>query len=257
MNLNYKELGNTKKQPLVILHGLFGSLDNWVTLAKYFAEHFHVYLVDQRNHGKSPHDDKFSYEVMASDLYDFLIRHTIESPIILGHSMGGKTAMLFATQYPKMLKKLIVVDIAPKQYAVHHDSIIAALKSLPLSQIKRRGEANEMLVNSIPQNDTRQFLLKNLTRNEEGGFKWKMNLPVIESNIELIGYGLPENALFEKETLFIRGLKSDYIQDQDITLLSKYFPNSYLESVEDAGHWVHAEAPQKLFDLVVSFGKEK
>lgn len=255
MNLNYKESGEVGKRPLVILHGLFGSLDNWITLAKYFAEHFHVYLVDQRNHGKSPHDDAFSYQVMGDDLRAFLMQHAIQDPIILGHSMGGKTAMLFATQHPEMIYKLIVVDIAPKTYPVHHDGIIEGLKSLPLEQLQRRGEADDLLAKFIPQFDTRQFLLKNLTRDEKGVFVWKMNLPVIERNIEIIGHGLPEDAVFEKETLFIRGLKSDYIKDEDLPLLSKHFPHSRLESVAEAGHWVHAEAPQKLFDLVISFGK--
>lgn len=255
MKLHYKELGEEKQQVLIVLHGLFGSLDNWITLANYFADHFHVYLIDQRNHGKSPHSDDFSYQFMADDLLEFINDHKIENPIILGHSMGGKTAMLFATQHPELLKKLIVVDIAPKTYPVHHDTIIAGLKSLPLSSIQRRNEADELLYKSIPQFDTRQFLLKNLTRSENGGFKWKMNLPVIEKNIEIIGHGLDENSIFEKETLFIRGLKSDYIKDEDISLLSKHFPKSKLESVVNAGHWVHAEAPQILFDLVLSFGK--
>ena len=255
MKLNYKELGDSKNQPLVILHGLFGSLDNWITLAKYFAEHFHVYLVDQRNHGKSFHSDEFSYEHMAEDLNDFLIQHSIENPIILGHSMGGKTAMLFATQHPQMLLKLIVVDIAPKTYPVHHHKIIEGLKSLDLDKIERRSEADELLAVHIPQDDTRQFLLKNITRSESGGYKWKMNLLAIEKEIEIIGYGLPENSIFEKETLFIRGLKSDYIQDEDIDLIQEHFPNSVLESVENAGHWVHAQAPEQLYKLVVNFSK--
>jgi len=255
MRLNYKELGEKNEQPLVILHGLFGSLDNWITLAKYFAEHFHVYLVDQRNHGKSPHSDEFSYDVMANDLHDFLTEHNIKNPTILGHSMGGKTAMLFATEHPEMLEKLIVVDIAPKFYPVHHHKIIEGLKSLQLDKIERRKEADEQLKIHIPQDDTRQFLLKNITRAETGGFKWKMNLIAIEEQIEIIGYGLPNGAHFSKPTLFIRGLKSDYIQDFDIPILSEYFPNSVLESVENAGHWVHAEAPQELFNLVLSFGK--
>lgn len=255
MKLHYKELGGNQSQPLVILHGLFGSLDNWITLAKYFAEHFHVYLVDQRNHGKSPHSDDFSYELMAEDLYKFLKDHNIINSIILGHSMGGKTAMLFATQHPEMVEKLIVVDIAPKTYPVHHHKIIEGLKALNLSTIERRKDAEEQLAIHIPQDDTRQFLLKNLTRDENGGYKWKMNLLAIEEQIEIIGYGLPEGSTFEKETLFIRGLKSDYIMDEDIPLLSVHFPNSRLESVANAGHWVHAQAPQKLYDLVLSFGK--
>ena len=253
MNLNYKQLGEEANQPLVILHGLFGSLDNWITLAKNFSEHFHVYLVDQRNHGKSFHSDEFSYEHMAEDLHGFLIQHSIQNPIILGHSMGGKTAMLFATQHPEMLEKLIVVDIAPKTYPVHHHQIIEGLKSLNLGNIERRSDADKQLAIHIPQDDTRQFLLKNITRSENGGFKWKMNLLAIEKEIETIGYGLSENTVFEKETLFIRGLKSDYIQDKDIDLIQEHFPNSKLESVENAGHWVHAQAPQELFNLVINF----
>ena len=253
MKLNYKELGEKGKQPLVILHGLFGSLDNWITLGKAFAEHFHVFLLDQRNHGKSFHSDKFSYEHMAQDLHDFIEEHALLDPIILGHSMGGKTAMLFAVKHPEKLHKLILVDIAPKTYPVHHHQIIEGLKSLDLSKITRRGEADQLLAIHIPQFDTRQFLLKNITRAEEGGFKWKMNLLVIEKEIETIGYGLPENALFEKDTLFIRGLQSDYIKDHDIDLIQKHFPNSALKSVVNAGHWVHAQAPEELFKLVLEF----
>lgn len=255
MKLHYKKLGQENHQPLIILHGLFGSLDNWISLAKYFAEHFEVYLVDQRNHGKSPHSPNFSYQHMADDLQEFITDYKIENPIILGHSMGGKTAMLFACLHPNLVKKLIIVDIAPKTYPVHHDSIIESLKKLPLNKIKKRSEAEEMLSKYILEKDVRQFLLKNLTRDDNGNYQWKMNLPIIAQNIEIIGYGLPDNAIFNKDTLFIRGLKSKYIVDDDMIILKRHFPNSTLASVEDAGHWVHAEAPQILYDLVLKFSK--
>ncbi len=251
MELNYRTLGEGK--PLIILHGLFGSLDNWLTLAKEFAEFRKVYLVDQRNHGQSPHDQEFSYEVMAKDLHEFIQEHGIHEAAILGHSMGGKTAMTYAVTYDDDWEKLIVVDIAPKVYPIHHQGIIDALKKLDLTTITTRGDAEEQLSKDIEDFGQRQFLLKNLKRDPEGGFSWKMNLSVIEENLEVIGQGLAPQKATEKATLFIRGANSHYVKDEDIILINQHFPNARLETIKGAGHWVHAEKPQELFEMVRDF----
>ncbi len=251
MNLHFKKIG--EGQPLIILHGLFGTSDNWITLARRFAESFEVYLIDQRNHGRSPHSDEFSYDLMASDLLEFIQNHNLENPIVLGHSMGGKTAMNFAVHNPTLLSKLIVVDIAPKTYPVHHDAIIEALYSLNLSNIQSRKLADQELSMHITDFGTRQFLLKNLYRTSEGNYSWRMNLDSISDNIVRIGDGLEDSEMYEGQTLFIRGGKSKYIIDSDSDLLLNHFPNSKLNTILNAGHWVHAEAPDELYKLVMNF----
>ncbi len=250
MELNFKKVG--EGEPLIILHGLFGSLDNWMTLSKQLGEHFEVYVVDARNHGFSPHNDEFSYEVMADDLYEFIIQHNIKKPTILGHSMGGKTAMQFAMNYPNMLSKLIVVDIAPKPYPVHHGEILNGMFALDFEKITSRREADEELTKHIPEISTRQFILKNLFWKKKGKLAWKFNLPVISDNIEMVGYELNNISAFEKHTLFIRGSKSNYILESDYQLIKNIFPNATIESIE-TGHWVHAENPNKFFELIVNF----
>jgi len=253
MKLNYKKLGNG--EPIIILHGLFGSLDNWLTVAKELSESFEVYLVDQRNHGQSPHSEEFNYQVMADDLAEFIKDHDINNASIIGHSMGGKTAMKFALQHTDLWDKLVVVDISPKAYPVHHDTILEGLNSIDLENLKSRGDADKQLEKHISDFGTRQFLLKNLARTNEGGFKWKINLPVIEENIEIIGEGMEEKLVIEKDVLFVRGEKSDYIQDEDNILIVQHFPNSKVETIKGAGHWVHAEKPDELLKLLVSFLK--
>lgn len=250
MELNYRSFGAGK--PLVILHGLFGTLDNWMTLGKAFAENHTVYLVDQRNHGQSPHDDEFNYDVMAADLDEFLHSKQIKNPVLLGHSMGGKTVMRYAQIHPHEWDKLIVVDIAPRSYPVHHQQIIEGLKSLPIEDITSRSEADTQLSTYVSDQGQRQFLLKNLQRSPEG-FKWKMNLPVIEENIELMGEGLTSEPPLTGDILFIRGEKSQYIRPEDYDEIYRLFPDARIETIEDAGHWVHAEKPGELFELVRNF----
>ncbi|MDX1628512.1 MAG: alpha/beta fold hydrolase [Fulvivirga sp.] len=251
MELNYKKFG--EGQPLIILHGLFGSLDNWQTIAKELADHFDVYIVDQRNHGHSPHSDEFNYDVMAADLNEFIDQHDLKNPYILGHSMGGKTAMKFALNHTDRWEKLIVVDIAPKSYPVHHDQIIEGLKAINVEQLESRGEADKKLAEYVDEKGVRQFLLKNLSRNNNGGFKWKINLAVIAENIEAIGEGMEEQLAIEKDVLFIRGENSDYIKDKDNILIVQHFPNSKVVTIKDAGHWIHAEKPEEFVETVKSF----
>lgn len=250
MNLFFREIG--EGAPIVILHGLFGSSDNWLSIAKVLAEEHKVYSLDQRNHGQSPHNTEFNYEIMAEDLKEFLCQHKIEKPIIIGHSMGGKVAMQFAVDNPEMLEKLIIVDIAPKSYPVHHDKILEGLESLDLSTLKSRGDADKQLTEYVTEIGTRQFLLKNLARTT-GGFAWKINLPAIKDNIEIVGLGLNSNVPFEKPALFINGRNSDYITEGDGTLIRHHFPNSILKTIENAGHWVHAEQPADFLRLVKDF----
>ncbi|WP_420384860.1 alpha/beta fold hydrolase [Roseivirga sp.] len=248
--LNHKILGEGK--PLVILHGLFGSLDNWMTLGKKWAEDRQVILVDQRNHGNSFHSDDFSYQVMAEDLLKLLNHLQLDKITLLGHSMGGKTAMEFATHHEEKIEKLIVADIGPKYYPVHHHTIIKAFYSVPVASLQSRNEADDILAQQIPDFGIRQFLLKNLAR-EKNGFRWKMNLDVIANKIEEVGKSLNQNAGFGKPTLFVRGSKSDYILNDDLNLIHSIFSDSRLETIENADHWLHAEKPQEFFQIVNSF----
>jgi esterase len=255
MKLNYKEFGKGD-QSLIIIHGLFGSLDNWLTLAKGFGQDKRIFLIDQRNHGKSPHSDNFSYQDMANDLKEFIDEHNLGKVSILGHSMGGKTAMLFASLYSEMIEKLIIVDIGPKYYPPHHKTIITTLTNLDLANLKSRGEADKKMAESISEFGIRQFLLKNLTRNENKEFEWKINLPIIVKNIDNVGEGLDTDFKYNGATQFIRGDRSDYILDEDVDHIQKQFPNSQLVTIQGAGHWVHAEQPEALFNTITNFLSE-
>ncbi len=251
MELNFKEFG--QGDPVIILHGLFGTLDNWQTIAKQLANNYTVYIVDQRNHGRSPHDDDFSYSVMAEDLQQFMESKWIYEAHIIGHSMGGKTAMEFALNYPDMVDKLVIVDIAPKAYEGGHQAIFDALFSVDLSTLTNRKEADELLAKTIDDYGVRQFLLKNLTRTKEGSYQWKMNLPVIYKHYQNILASLSTEETFEKETLFIKGEKSKYIQEADKVTIERYFPKATIRIVEGSGHWVHAEKPKELLHLVQDY----
>lgn len=252
MQLFFRESGQGR--PFIILHGLMGSSDNWLPQAKMLSDQYHVYIVDQRNHGQSPHDDALDYKVLASDLKDFIQQHKLVKPIILGHSMGGKTAMNFAMANPEMVDALIVADIAPKYYKVHHQIIINGLKAIPIDTIKTRAEADQVLAEYVPEEDVRQFLLKNLSRKTEGGFFWKINLPVIERNLEAIGHDLQFEGMFKGPTLFIRGAKSNYIKDEDRDRIKQLFPKSTVVTM-DTGHWVQAEKPKEFVEVVENFLK--
>jgi len=251
MNLHYEKYGD-HSQKLIILHGLFGSADNWTSLGKQLSRRFTVFLIDQRNHGKSLHDSLWNYQVMARDLKEFISNHNIDKPIIIGHSMGGKTAMKFACTYPDLLQKLIVVDISPKYYPVHHKTIIEGLQSVAKQRVSSRKQADEILQKYIPELPVRQFLIKNLVR-EETCMEWRMNLDVIDHNIENVGESLSEDENTTIPTLFIRGSHSDYILDVDKEFLLKHFPKSTLETVDNAGHWLHAEQPKAFLALIEKF----
>ncbi len=244
-------------QPLLILHGLFGQSDNWNTLAKRFGDqNFEVYTIDQRNHGLSPHSDVFTYEAMADDIHEFIETHKLKNPILLGHSMGGKTAMFFALKYDGVLDKLVVADMSPRAYKPHHEAVLEALNAVDFSKINTRKEAEAILNEYITDFGTKQFLLKNIYWEDNAGGKmnWRFNLPIITKNYTEILAAVPDG-ISDVNTLFIRGEKSSYITDIDVPEIKNRFPNYKLQTIANAGHWVHAEQPDSFFQDVISFIK--
>ncbi len=250
MKLFYRELG--QGQPIVIMHGIFGSSDNWLTQARILSSHYHVFSLDLRNHGQSPHAREFDYPVMVADLEEFINDHRLNDPIIIGHSMGGKVAMNFALAHPEKLSRLIIVDIAPKFYNLEHYTILEGLKAIPIDTVASRSEADETLSAFVPEPDVRQFLLKNLQRKAEGGFTWKINLQVIGDKLANIGVELQFQGKFEKPTLFVRGARSRYVSDDDMTRIKEIFPSVVLEKL-DTGHWVQAEKPKEFVEAVTKW----
>jgi len=238
---------------LLILHGVFGSGENWLTVSKQFAPHFQVFLIDQRNHGRSPHSPDFSYSLLVEDLRAFAEQQGLTRFDLIGHSMGGKVAMKFAAQYPEMLHHLVVVDIAPRYYNPHHDEVIAGLKSVDLEHAKSRAEAEAAMAQHIAEVDTRQFLLKNLYRTEDGRFAWRINLPVLERAVSEIGESLDPKVQISVPTLFMKGENSRYISDQDREQIKAQFPNSSIITIKNAGHWVQAEQPDAFAATVLPF----
>lgn len=250
--LHSKIVGTGK--PLLILHGFFGMGDNWKSLANKFAENgFEVHLVDQRNHGRSFHADNFSYELLVADLQVYIQHHNLQNVYVLGHSMGGKTAMLFATQFPELVEKLIVADIAPKAYPPHHQDIIKALNSIDFSVENTRKLIDAKLATLIPQIGVRQFILKNTYWIEKGQLAFRFNLPSLTNNYSEVIKALPVNTIYKGETLFIRGGNSQYVLDEDGPLIQVHFPNFSIKTVQNAGHWLHAENPTDFLKEVLTF----
>jgi len=239
--------------PVIILHGVFGTSDNWQTFAKQLADRYQIFLPDQRNHGLSPHDEAFDYHVMSEDLREFIEEHKLENPVILGHSMGGKVAMFFATIYPDQFEKMIVVDIAPRAYPVHHQKILEALAAVKIGEISSRKEAEDQMKPYIADFGIRQFLLKNLKREDNNSFTWKLNLSAIRQNIERIGEAVDESHAVEKPVLFVGGEKSEYIRKDDHPLITQIFPQSRIVTIPRSGHWIHAEQPGLLLEEVEHF----
>ena len=238
-----------KFPPLVILHGLFGQSDNWTSIARSISSEVGVILIDQRNHGQSPHSAEMNYTLMAADVKKTLDAEGIKKIHLLGHSMGGKTAMWFAYYYPEYLESLIIADIAPRYYPPHHQSIIEGLKKLDLSAIQSRNEADELLSENIPEFGVRQFLLKNLNRKDDGTFEWRFNLKGIAEEIEEVGKAF-EHEISVTKTLFFRGAKSRYINEDDEKMIKKQFPESVIQTIPNAGHWLHAEQPELFLEAL-------
>ena len=253
MKLFYRQYG--KGQALIILHGVFGMSDNWVTIGKKIAEKFSVYIPDQRNHGRSPHSNTFNYYALVDDLMEFIEDHEIHNPIILGHSMGGKVAMRFALENPSAVDKLIVIDISPRAYdkSDTHITLIKAMKSVNFTKVKGRDDVEAQLSHQINNPRIIQFLMKNLYWKEKGLLDWKINLDAICDNIEaLFLEGVPEYQ-YEKACLFVRGGLSPYVNNEDIALIRHYFPAADIQCIPNATHWVHADAPDELCSILSSF----
>ena len=246
-----------KGTPLFILHGFLGMLDNWKTLGGRFAEEgFEVHLIDQRNHGQSFWSDDFNYDLLSDDLKNYMDHYQIGSAIILGHSMGGKTAMQFACSHPSLTKKLIVADIGPKYYPPHHRSIIDGLMALTPEDLSSRSKADDALKKNITNFSTRQFLLKNLYWIEKGKLAFRINLKVLSEKMDEVGEDSIASEIYDGPTLFLKGDKSKYIVEGDLSEFKKNFPMAQLETINNAGHWLHAENPDQFFEKSMSFIKQ-
>ena len=266
MKLNYRKIG--EGYPLIIIHGLYGSSDNWLSVAKELSDKFEIFILDQRNHGASPHSHSHSYENMKEDLLEFMNDHAIEKATLLGHSMGGKTAMFFAAEYPERVSNLIVADISPKNYTkisdyspqtIDHRNIVSAMLNLNLAQYKNRIDIDRKLSESIKSERVRQFLLKNLKRTDNKEFVWKLNLAVISEYLPHIMDGMDPKKFQQGRgitgfpVLFIKGDKSNYITDDDHQLIRAIFPYAELTTIPKAGHWIHAEQPGLLVKTIEYF----
>lgn len=253
VTLNYKEFGSGF--PLIILHGLFGSLDNWQTIAKKLAEQFHVFIVDQRNHGKSPHTAEFSYDLLVDDLAEFMQQHGITKAHLLGHSMGGKTVMAFALKHPELVEKLIVVDIAPTAYGDQHSNVFNAIFAADAGNKATREEVQETLRQKLDNDETTvQFLMKGLTRKEDGnGFTWKFNVQSLFDNYTTVSGDVVPGKPFMGKALFIKGGRSNYINAGNYGEIEALFPKNELTEIKDAGHWVHAEKAAEFTEAVSIF----
>ncbi len=252
MKLNNKVFGSGP--PLIILHGLFGMLDNWRTMAKMLEDKYQCILVDLRNHGKSPRSGDMNYQVMAQDVLELINDLNIDHAVLLGHSMGGKVAMQFALTFPDRVEKLIVVDISPKKYPSHHHAELDAIQSVEPSKLKNRNEAEVALRKYLGDDEaTVQFLMKNLSRIPEDGFEWKANMPVLISHYDQLMEGIISSTTFDKPALFIRGENSDTMKDADWPMIMTLFPKARLTTIPNAGHWVHADQPEALKDQIIAF----
>lgn len=266
MKLFFRNLGSG--QPIIILHGLYGSSDNWMTIGRKLSENYEVWLLDLRNHGKSLHHEIHNYDVMKDDLYDFILEQRIENPVIVGHSMGGKAAMAFALSYPDLISKLIVLDIAPKSYLfslegmkgeLNHKGILSALISVELDKFTRREEVFEDLSNRIGNARISHFLMKNIKRDSEKKFIWALNLEALNNNLKDILDGFSGKEVDSNITsigfpvLFIKGANSDYILEDDKEEIEDIFPYAQFQSIKDAGHWLHVEQPEQLLKVLINF----
>ena len=241
-------------RPLVILHGFLGMSDNWKSLGnQYAAQGFGVHLVDQRNHGKSFHSPDFSYDLMAGDLVGYMAHHRLERAAIIGHSMGGKTAMRLATKRPDLVDRLLVADIGPKAYPPQNQDIVDALGTLDFERIGSRSEADRILSESLHSPTLRQFVLKNLHWREKGRLALRLNLEVLQGKVEEVGEALPVGERYQGPTLFLRGERSDYIEQGDLPGILAHFPNARIETLAQAGHWLHAENPKGFLEKSLAF----
>jgi pimeloyl-ACP methyl ester carboxylesterase len=251
MELHFERYGDG--DPLILLHGLLGSLDNWRSTSARLGQSFKVFALDQRNHGRSPHSFEMNYDLMAKDVHQFLNHQGLQDAFILGHSMGGKTAMQLALRYPSAVRKLIAVDISPRSYSPRHEKVIKGMLALDLRCFRTRQEIEVALAPAVPDLTIRQFLLMNLERNQAGELVWKIGLEEISRNYTFLREAISSSPPFEKNTLFIRGERSDYLLESDLELIHSLFPQAVLRNVPRAAHLVHTENPSAFEELVVDF----
>jgi len=253
MKLNFRQLGE-QGAPMIILHGLLGASDNWLRLSRAWSTNNRIFLLDLRNHGFSPHAAEHDYEAMTKDVHKFLRDHHLQPAILLGHSMGGKVAMTLALKHPQSVQKLIVVDVAPRAYQkLDFMQVLENLRGLDLSTILSRKDADGELAETIPSSSLRHFLLKNLARQRDGKYQWRINLEALYQNVEAIAGAIPAEGVYDKPTLFIRGEHSPYIRDADVGKIKAMFPKAIFLTVKNAGHWVHAEKPEIVLKTVKKF----
>jgi esterase len=265
VTLNFRKSGHGPA--LVILHGLYGSSDNWISVARKLEDRFTIFIPDLRNHGQSPHTSTHTYQDMADDLYQFFNDHHIQKATILGHSMGGKLAMMFAAEYPELITGLIIADIAPKNYnsenkpfktVLQHEEILGLMEELNLVVVNSRKEIDYFLSEKLKDITLRQFLIKNIHRDKEGYFEWKINVPVLRHALNLITSDVNRDWFADRLPIlgypvtFIRGLNSDYITDQDISGIKEIYPEARIIDIPNAGHWLHAEQPEKFVEGVLA-----
>ncbi|MCD4678812.1 MAG: alpha/beta fold hydrolase [Bacteroidales bacterium] len=253
MKLFYRTYGTG--HPIIILHGLFGMSDNWVTFGKQLAKEYEVFIPDLRNHGRSPHSNEFDYTFLLNDLVEFIQEQNLHDIILIGHSMGGKVAMLAALHHPEIIKKLIVLDISPvsKTPSPEIMQIIEAIKTLDLCGLDSRVEIKKQLAGIIEKRKIVEFLLKNIQRLESNTFSWKFNVASISENLGKIADGIETEIIFSKPTLVIGGEKSDYITGENIYQVFQNFPEARIDVISNAGHWLHVDAPEELLDIVMDF----
>lgn len=253
MKLFFREFGEGK--PVIILHGLFGQSDNWVTVGRRIADQFHVFIPDQRNHGQSPHASLHSFPAMAEDLAEFIEDHRIANPILIGHSMGGKVAMTYALENPEKVAKLAIIDISPRRYPerVTHTQVISQMIGIDLEKITSRGEVEKIIASRISDTRIRMFIMKNLYYKIHGKLAWRLNLDAINQSMDLLFDEVSSEISFLGPVLFIRGGKSDYVPDEDIPMIMDMFPEAVIKTISGASHWVHADAPEELCFLLSSF----
>ena len=253
MKLFFHDFG--EGPPLIILHGLFGVSDNWVTIGRKLSEHFHVYIPDLRNHGHSPHSPVFDFPALEDDLLEFIETHELEKPVLMGHSLGGKTAMHFALHQPHIVEKLIVVDISLRKYPHNeeHQMLINAMLDADLAEARTRGDVEKLLARTIESRKLRQFVLKNIYWRERGKMGWRLNIKAINENLHAVFEGVTVSGEYGGPSLFIRGGLSKYVSDEDIETIKKKFPGSVVMTIAQATHWVHADAPGEFYEIVRDF----
>ena len=251
--LHSRTLGDLSSPDLVILHGLLGCSDNWQTLAKRYAENFRVHLIDARNHGRSPHTDEHSYEILSADLLAYLDTNNIEKTALLGHSMGGKIVMTFTECYPDRVSKLIIADIASRAYEAHHGPIFEALKSTNPESAKSREQVLEVLESYLGKDPVLiSFLMKSLRREKTGGYCWRFNVDVLSSNLDKVTEKI-ELSVNTLPTLLIYGGESNYVSEKDLVELENLYLSLETACLEDCGHWLHAQEPEEFYEITSDF----